>query len=268
MSADSADVVKSGEVKVEAIPVSHRVVVFGVPDEPEALEHLLAALPDMDRVTARQQARLLPGIIPQSLPQHTAAMVAAEIRRLGLNAAAVPSCEVPDFSHARQTHHVRISDGAFDAMDTSDKPQSSPWNTVSVISVGVVPSTAAPGYRSSPGFSSGSSHRLWHDGVRMAAKHRPEAFLVLNDGQSVLNIASDEMNYEYLEGRLNTSSSANFRLLIRDLVAHAAKAWITPSTRAFLDRSPVPHYEFRSREDFRRYTEFQTLVSNQPGNQR
>ena len=84
-------------------------------------------------------------------------------------------------------------------------------------------------------------------------------FLVLSDGQSAPNMASDEMNYECLGGRLATTSTANFRLLMQDLVNAATEAWVTPSTLAFLEHIPVPQSEFRSHEDFRRYTEFQTL---------
>ncbi len=81
-------------------------------------------------------------------------------------------------------------------------------------------------------------------------------------------LASDEMNFEYLQDRLNTSSSVNFRLFVKDLVDHSSDAWVTPSTRSFLDRSPMRHYEFASRDELRRYTEFQTLLSSQFGEHR
>ena len=97
--------------------------------------------------------------------------------------------------------------------------------------------------------------------MKIAAKRRPEAYIVLSDGQPTLNMASDEMNFEYLGDRLAQNSSANFMLLIRDLVCRATNALITPATVAFLEHTPVPRSEFRSHEEFRRYTEFQTVLS-------
>lgn len=259
----TANVVNSDQTNAEMSPIDHRVVVFGTPDDPEQLHKLMMQLLDLDRVTAMQVIRALPGVIPQTLSQHTAADAAAEIRQLGLNAAAIPASDVPDLSHALQTHHLRITD---ETIATADSPEESPawsWNEVAVISVGVVPSTAPGHYHSPPVLASGSSHHSWSDGLKTSAKHRPEAFVVLADGRVALRFASDEFNYEYLADRLSTSSGANFRQLVKDLVSHAGGAWVTPSTRAFLDRSPVPHYEFHSRDEFRRYTEFQTLLSSQ-----
>ncbi len=257
----STSKVKSSAANGETLPVSHRVVVFGVHDDSESLEQVLASMPGMDRTSAKKLVHSLPGIIPKLLPRNAAAAVANEIRRLGLNAAAIPSCEVPDLSHAEQTHHLRVSDDLLEAINVSDAQQSWPWNAVSVLSVGVVPSNAPAHHRQAPSLSQGSSHRSWNDGVTVPARNRAEAFVVLSVDQPTLTFASDEMNYECLGNRMTGSSSSNFRQLIKDLMTHSPAAWITPSTRAFIDRSPVRHYEFRTRDEFRRYTEFQTLLS-------
>jgi hypothetical protein len=257
-------------VSADGIEADHRVVVFGVPDDPEELVQLVAALPGMDRFSANYVVRSLPRIIPYALDRDSAAQAASQIRDLGLTATAIPASEVPALLHAKHVHHLRVSDETLESIETEGEPHSWPWDAVTAISVGVVPSTAPNHQRPAPAAASGSSHRSWNDGARIPSKHRPEVFLVLNDGQESLRFASDEMNYEYLGERLSTSSSANFKLLVRDLVSHADKAWITPSTRAFLDRGPMRHYEFRSRDDFCHYTEFQALLgrqmtSNRPG---
>ena len=253
---------KSTDKHSDAVAVDFRIVVFSVPDDPEPLAQALMALPHMDMATAKLQTHLLPGIIPHSYNQAVAVSVAEEIERCGGKATAVSAGDVPDLTHAHPTHHVRPTDQSLEAMDTSDKLQSCPWSAISVISVGVLPSSAPSRFRSPSALSSGSSHRSWNEGVKIASKRRPEAFIVLSDGQPALNMASDEMNYEYLGGRLSTSSSANFKLLIQDVVSRAKGAWITPSTLAFLEHTPLPRSEFRSHEDFRRYTEFQTLFSH------
>ena len=261
----ATSIVKPSDTNDETLPVSHRVVVFGVHDDPESLEQVLTSIPDMDRTSARKLVRSLPGIIPRLLPRNAAAAVADEIRRLGLNAAAIPSCEVPDLSHAEHTHHLRITDDLLEVIDVTDAQQSWPWNAVSVLSVGVVPSNAPAHHRPTSSLSQGSSHRSWNDGVTLPAKNRAEAFVVLSVDHPALTFASDAMNYECLGDRMTGSSSANFRQLIKGLMTRSPNAWVTPSTRAFLDRSPIRHYEFRTRDEFSRYTEFQTLLSGHSG---
>lgn len=257
----SANMAKSTDKPSDSVASDFRIVVFTVPEDLEPLERALMALPDMDRATARLQTHLLPGIVPHCYSQDLAAAVVAEIGRCGGKATSVPACDVPDLMHAHPTHHLRLTNDTLEAMDTSDKWHSCLWTAISVISVGVVPSSAPSSFRSPSALASGSSHRSWNEGVKLAAKRRPEAFVVLSDGQPALNMASDELNYEYLGDRRATSSSANFKLLVQDLVSRASGAWVTPSTVAFLEHTPVPRSEFRSHEEFRRYTEFQTLLS-------
>lgn len=253
--------------KSETTPIDHRVVVFGVPDENTPLKNVLIGVAGMDAATAQLTTRSLPGLLPGALSQHQAASVATSIREIGLNAVAVPALEVPSLSQARQIHHVRSGDGSLEIIDTSDRHYSCASETIQIISVGVVPSTAPGHRRPASSLAMGSSHHSWNDGVHVPPRKRPEAFIVLSTGP-VLLLASDEMNYEYLGNRKSTSSNVNFARLISDLTERAESAWVTPSTRAFLDRGPVRHYEFRSRDDFRGYTEFQTLLSGQLGQQR
>lgn len=239
----------------------YRIAVFSVQEDPEPLQLAIMALPEMDRATANLQSHQLPGILNSSYDRETAVSLADAIQRLGLQASAVPVGEIPDIVHVHQTHHVQLTDDSLEAMDTSEHLQACAWSAISVISVGVLPSSAPAGFHAPPTLSSGSSRRTWNEGVRVSAKHRPEAYVILSDGQPGLLLASDEMNYEYLGDRMSTSSGSNFKLLIQDLVSRATGAWVTPSTLAFLEHVPVPRSEFRSHEEFRRYTEFQTLLS-------
>ena len=93
-----------------------------------------------------------------------------------------------------------------------------------------MPSISPVRHRPAPAAAMGSSRRTWNDGSVLAPKKRPEAIVVLHD-DSVLSLASDEMNYEYLTERLSNSSSANFMTLVKDLRQMAVNAWVTPSTR-------------------------------------
>ena len=261
----STSIVKPNDPDDDSVPVPHRVVVFDVHEDSEALERILTSMSGMDRTSARKLLHSLPGIIPRPMSRHAAAVVANSIRRLGLNAAAIPANEIPDLSHAERTHHLHIVDDLLKVIDIDNTEHSWPWNAFSVLSVGVVPSSAPARHRPASTLSQGSSHRSWNDGVTLSAGNRAEAFVVLAADQPVFTFASDEMNYECLGSRMTGSSKSNFRQLIKDLMSRSPNAWVTPSTRAFLDRSPVRHYEFRTRDEFRRYTEFQTLLSGRSG---
>ncbi|MEZ6132464.1 MAG: hypothetical protein R3C59_27690 [Planctomycetaceae bacterium] len=260
----SASAAESENHQRETASADHRIVVFSVDDDPEKLTQVLIASSEFDRVAARRIVRALPGIIPGNLTRTAAATLADDIRKLGLHATAVAATEVPDLSHPMQTHHLCAGDSSLEVMDGMTEHRSWPWGAVAVISIGVVPSSAPARHRSAPALAQSSSHKLWNEGVTIDAKRHPEALVVFAADRAVVAFASDEMNYEYLGSRMTGASSANFRQLVKDLVAHAPDAWVTPSTRAFLDRSPTRHFEFRSRDDFRRYTEFQTLLSELP----
>ena len=264
----STNALKSDKSKSGADPVSHRVVVFGVHDDSSTLEKVLASIPGGDRPSAKHLVRTLPGIIPRMFDRNGAAAIARDIRNLGLHAAALPATEVPDFSHSEKTHHLRAFDDSLEVMNMADEVTLWPWDAVTVISVGVVPTTVSARQRPSPALAQGTAHRRWNTGSTIAPKSRAEAFVVLTVDRPVLTFASDEMNYEFLGSRMTGSSSANFRKLIKDLISHAPGAWVTPSTRAFVDRSPIRHCEFRSHDDFRKYTEFQTLLSGHSTNVR
>jgi len=258
----STNIANSTANQDESLPKDHRVVVFGTHDDQELLAQTLATSEEFDLVTARHIVRSLPGIIPRDLSRPAAASISTAMRELGLHAVAIPVEQTPNLLHAERVHHLRLDDDGLKVVHDADSDTFWPWAAVSVISVGVVPSDAPARHRPSPTLAQGSSHRSWTDGVTIAPKMRAEAFVVLTVDEPPLAFASDELNYEYLASRMKGSSSANFRMLTEDLLTHAPKAWVTPSTRAFIDRGPIRHYEFRTRDDFRSYTEFQKLLSD------
>ena len=132
----------------------YRIAVFSVPDDLEALEKALMSLPNLDRATARLQTRLLPGIVQGSYAQDAALATVKEIENIDATASVVPADSVPDLNHVHSTHHVSITDTALQAIDTSDRLQSCDWNMISVISVGVLPSSAPSRSRSASSLSS------------------------------------------------------------------------------------------------------------------
>lgn len=242
----------------------YRIAAFSVPGDLDSLEQILTELPEMDRLTAGQTARSLPGIIPGCCSQELAERIVERLSEVGLKAIAVRASEVPDLMHVQRPHRVNITRESLETTDSRGRTQAWDWQDVAVISVGVVPSTAPSGYRSMPLMASGSSHRSWNSSMKVNPRHRPEVWVVMRTGHPAICIASDEVSYEYLGERIAPSSAANFRLLVEDLVLHSPIAWLTPSTIAFTEHQPSTHFDFRTCDDFRRYIELQFVLSHQP----
>ena len=131
---------------------------------------------------------------------------------------AVPAEETADYSHARQTHHIRAMKDSLESIEPNNELESWSWSQVQLISVGAVQSDAPARQRPIPTIASGSSHRIWNERVLIPSRNRPEALIVLKGHNLAIYFGSDEMNYEYLEERRSSSSSSNFSLLIGDIV--------------------------------------------------
>jgi len=52
----------------------------------------------------------------------------------------------------------------------------------------------------------------------------------------------------------------NFREFLHDLLQHAPQAYVTPSTRAFLEHGPERHFHFESTDQLRRYAQFHLFI--------
>jgi hypothetical protein len=245
-------------------PTQYRIAAFSVPGDMESLEQILMEVPEMDRLTAIQTARTLPGIIPGSCSRELAEGIVERLAEAGLKAIAVPASDIPDLLHVQRPHRIRVTDETLETTDARGRTEVWSWQDVAVISVGVVPSTAPLGFRAMPLVASGSSHRSWNSSVKVNPRHRPEVWVVSRNGQPAICIASDEVSYEYLGERIALSSAANFRLLVGDLIQHSETAWLTPSTLAFTEHHPSSHFDFRTCDDFRRYIQLQFVLSHQP----
>ncbi|MCA9033906.1 MAG: hypothetical protein KDA91_02190 [Planctomycetaceae bacterium] len=244
----------------------YRLVVFSQPEEASVLEEAFMKLPGMDRATARLQSHLMPGIVPYAYSEAAAAQVADDLTRQNIKAQAICCDQLPDLVHSQQVHHLRFTSDGLEAIDANEHVQFTAWDQIAMISVGITSSSAPLHRRASPFLAQGSSHRSWNQGTKVGHRNRPEAFLVLKDGLPGLFLASDEMNYEALGDRIHPSSVANFRELIRELIDRVPGGWATPSTLAFLEKTQALTTEFRSHEEFRRYSEFHTLCLQQVHN--
>ena len=118
----------------------HRVVVFGVPDDPHDLRDLLINHLGMNPIDAQIQVHSLPGVLSTQLHTDDAAKLAAAIRELGANAMAIPDAEVPNLDHLQIVHHVRcLAEGLELVNERNNRDALIGWDDIVLISIGVVP---------------------------------------------------------------------------------------------------------------------------------
>ena len=73
------------------------------------------------------------------------------------------------------------------------------------------------------------------------------------------------MNYEYLGKRKTFSATANFRLFLDDVIAGARRAYLTPSTRDYLERGSVTDYSFASPDALKHDAILHLLIRRRAG---
>ena len=73
------------------------------------------------------------------------------------------------------------------------------------------------------------AHRVPRDSVG-------EILIVRRDPRISFRVVENQMNYAYLGNRLKSSAAENFPIFLTDLCARADQAYLTPSTRALLER--------------------------------
>jgi len=102
---------------------------------------------------------------------------------------------------------------------------------------------------------------------RMARAHRVprdpvgEILIVRRDPRIAFRVVENQMNYACLGDRLKTSAAENFPVFLADLCARADQAYLTPSTRALLERRDLSEYEFPSSQAILDYATHRLLWS-------
>ena len=239
-----------------------QVLAFSVPDDRQQLVETLQTELNIVHADASVMARTLPGLVGRSLSQSVAVRLAEALRNLGVSATIIDETDIPDLSHPRQTHHLKCTSGGLVLVDTNGvEEEPVPWSRVSVISVGNLPADDPAHYHAAPLASMSTRSRLTGAATESESADMSTAAVVLTDPDMMICFEHREMNYEYLAARKTTSSLSNFAAVVRDLMHFAPDAWVTPATHTFIDRGLTRHYQFRSPEEFTRYTAFQYLLS-------
>lgn len=226
-----------------------RVVVFARPDDPEELAEVLHRVLGLHSTDALIHARSAPGALPERLSSDRAEVLVAEVARIGLSAQALPAGEVPEFEHVVALHRATCGDAGLDVQGLHEEQHFViPWGEIELIAIGQVPQETARHYATGEMSALSAARRTSKPPVDLPLPPGAAAWIVCRNPQRELRIDHKRMNYEYLGKRKTFSATANFRLFIDDVIARTPHAYLTPSTRDFLERGSVSNYSFETAE--------------------
>jgi hypothetical protein len=226
-----------------------RVIVFAAPDDTQALADVIAEVLGLHRTDAMVRARMVPGPLIDELPREAAERLAGEISRIGIRAEALPAENVPEFENIVVVHHARCLETGLDVLGLNAEEQMLvPWSDIDLISVGQVPQETARHYVTGEMAALSAARRTSPGPRDILLTPGPSAWFVCRNPDRELRIDHKRMNYEYLGKRKTFSATANFRLFLDDVIARARQAYLTPSTRDYLEHGSVTDYSFDSPE--------------------
>jgi hypothetical protein len=245
---------------------TYRVAVFAAPDDPRELARVLELCLGMHATDALFHARSAPGVLAIPLDRPLAERVTAGIVSLGVQAAAVAEADLPDFSRAAVVHHARCLETGLEIVELHGVEAALvPWSDVELLSIGQVPQETARHYLAAESVTVRAARRTGPTTVQTPLPPGPEAWVLCARPSRIFRIDHKRMNYEYLGDRKSESATANFRLFIDDVVSHARGAYLTPSTRAYLEHGSVADYSFDSMDELQRATEIHLLLHTHAG---
>jgi hypothetical protein len=229
----------------------YRVIVYAAPDEAQELGDVLESVLGLHATDALILARAAPGPLGDVLTRELAERLVAEISQIGLRADAVPADEVPEFRNIVVVHHARCLDAGLDVLGlNAEEKMLIAWNNIDLISVGQVPQETSRHYPMAEMVT--AARRTSHSPTDMLLTPGPCAWFVCRNPSCELRVDHKRMNYEYLAQRKTFSATANFRLFLDDVIARARAAYLTPSTRDYLEHGSVTDYSFGSAEALKR----------------
>lgn len=238
----------------------HRVVVFAVPNDTEALLSHFQQRLRITALDARIRLHGLPGILPDPLSPQDAEVLVGAIQQLGIESQVLTAAECPDLSHAATVHHVRCSELALEIVPNPGSAiDSIGWHRVGVISVADVPLDGVH-HSTAPRTVMVRSSPRKNDAEVTTPLHGVEMWIVCEDPFRALRIDRREMNYEYLGPAISGSGEVNFRRFAEDLVAHARSAYLTPTARAYLAGAAIDRFRLDSQATHRRLVEYHCVL--------
>jgi hypothetical protein len=137
---------------------------------------------------------------------------------------------------------------------------------VDLLSIGQVPIESSRHYVPNDITTIRSGSRTGPSTLETPVAPGPEAWILCVRPFRAYRIDHRRMNYGYLGDRKLDSATANFRLFIDDIVARARRAYLTPTTRAYIEHGSVADYSFDTSEELQRVTLLHLLIHRRVAN--
>lgn len=237
----------------------YQICVLDTPADIHELGELLKNQLAIPRLDAMHLAAAAPGVLPMQLSPQAAFRLASELCENGLHTEFVPSSGIPSLHSAELVHHLRCAPEGLGIVESDAvTTRMLPWRRLEMIAVGQVPDGVTRHFPADNLITAG--RRAIRSTFETPATPGPELWLVFRDPSEGLRLYHEGANYEYLGERKKTSSTANFRLLVEDLLRYAPDAFQTTATQAWLVNGPLSLFAFNSEQEFERWTVLQLLV--------
>lgn len=238
------------------------LVVYDAVRDPHVLAELLVDVLGLMPTDALIHARHAPGVLPDRIEPALADQLIERLKANGVGAAAVDPTELIDFHHPHVVHHVHLlKEGIEILTERGTADGLVPWDRIAVISAGQVPLESAQRYDWNDEHLFATARRSHHEPHRAKLPPVMELWLIDGNDPRPFRIDQTRMNYETLGAGKVDSAAENFGVLLRRIVERAAQAYVTPSTRAYLDRASALKYTFTSTEELQHVTQWQALLA-------
>lgn len=252
----------------------YRLVLFEPPGDPEAARDLLRDRAGMHPTDAMQWIARAPGVLPRPLDEATVRALLDGLYELGIPAEAWRADAIPNLSPPRPVHKAACRPEGFRVHGLRGEPTHwVPWDRVELVAAGKIDQPDDVREVVPPGSVRAIAtalNALLHRPQAVARRRRAmrvtrepvgEVIVVRRDPRLAFRIAEDQMSYAYLGDRLRPSASENFPLFLADLCGLAADAYVTPSTRSFLEGGPAERYTFATSQALLDYATHRLLWS-------
>jgi hypothetical protein len=238
----------------------YRLVIFDDIDDPQELRGMICDATGMHSTDVVQWLARAPGVWPQPLDEPTVRKLLDGLYDFGVAAEAWRTDQFPDLNPPRTFHRAACLDEGLRTEGLRGEPTHwVPWDRVEMICAGKVTVRDEYGEVQKP---------LWPSavvaGIRALALQKPrpldrrarahrqvrdpvgEVIIVRRDPRIAFRVVENQMNYAYLGKRLQSAAADNFPIFLADLCARAGEAYLTPSTKAMLEKRDPVEYEFPS----------------------
>ncbi|HMF38637.1 MAG TPA: hypothetical protein VKF17_18505, partial [Isosphaeraceae bacterium] len=253
----------------------YRLVIFDAVDDPQVLRSMICAATGMHPTDVVQWLARSPGVWPQPLDEPMVRKLLDGLYEYKVAAEAWRADQFPDLGPPRTVHRAACLDQGLRIEGLRGEPTHwVPWERVEMICAGRVtaedevrdvhqqrwPSAIVAGICALALRGPRSMSRMAR-GQRVPRDPVGEILIVRRDPRITFRVVENQMNYAYLGDRLKSSAAENFPIFLADLCARADQAYLTPSTRALLERRDLSEYEFPSSQAILDYATHRLLWS-------